>query len=98
MPRSPQRLFNKDSAASQTKAAETNGCQGSQFMLLSCLGESSTPDDYANGATTAVQYRHCINQNRLEGSSGWLGYFLDNERLLFFMTADSLLYLFLLDE
>lgn len=98
MPRLPQRLFDKDSVVSETKAGETNGCQRSQFMLLSCLGESSTPDDYATGATTAVLYRCCINQNRLEGILGWLGYFLDNEQLLFFMTADSLLYLFLLDE
>lgn len=40
-PRSPQRLFDKDSAVSETKAGETNGCQRSQFMLLSCLGDSS---------------------------------------------------------
>lgn len=98
MPRLPQRLFDKDSVVSETKAGETNGCQRSQFMLLSCLGESSTPDDYATGATTAVLYRRCINQNRLEGILGRLGYFLDNKQLLFFMTADSLLYLFLLDE
>lgn len=98
MPGSPQRLFDKDSVVSETKAGEMNGEQRSQFMLLSCLGESSIPHDHATGATTAVQYRGHIHQNGLEGIWGWLGYFVDNEWLLFFMTADSLLYLFLLDE
>lgn len=46
------------------------------------------PDDYCIGATTAIQHQRCVNQNRLEGISVLLGYFLDNERLLFFMTAD----------
>lgn len=43
VPRPPQRLFDKDSAVSETKGGKTNGCQRSQFMLRSCQGKSSTP-------------------------------------------------------